>query len=144
MPATTLKSAAAPGATSPAAPLVPPSLVPPLLFSLFFPLSPLLVASTEGSIVTVFFVFVITVVGYVEYASLAIAACASCEKYTIAAPGAGTFTVQLFAVWSHCTVCTFSSPCQRPSDAKRPPSVCQVDGFIVSVPSVAAGDADGG
>ena len=46
------------------------------------------------------------------------------DRKTSAAPGAGTWIVQVLAVWSQETVWTTSVPVRRPSAWKRPPKVC--------------------
>ena len=88
-----------------------------------FALSPLDVASTLGSIVTVFFSFVTAVVEYVCVTTESALFCASEEKNTSAAPGAGTGIVQVLAIWSHEISLMISWPVRRPSTLKRGPNV---------------------
>ena len=87
------------------------------------PLFPFDVASTLGSIVTVFFSFVTAVVEYVCVCVGSIAFCESDERKTSATPGAGTGIWHVFAFVSQAMVWMTSVPLRRPSDPKRPPNV---------------------
>jgi hypothetical protein len=103
-----------------AAPLFSPPLDVEAVNLRSFPLLPLLVASTLGSMVAVFLVFVTAVVenvcaACVDAPSLMIGS--SPFRKTKAKPGAGTRTLQLFAPVSQATLVTLSSPLNRPSDS---------------------------
>lgn len=126
-PATSITSTVTPG-TTPAVlgALLLPWLVLDSLRS--FALSPFDVASTLGSIVTVFFDFVTTVVEYVSVCEGSTAPCASDERKTSATPGAGTGIWHVFAVVSQVMVWITSVPVRRPSAWKRPPYVCREGG----------------
>ena len=90
-----------------------------------FALSPFDVASTLGSIVTVFFSFVTAVVEYVCVVVGSVTPCAFEEMNTSATPGAGTGIWHVFAVVSHWMVWMSSVPLRRPSHWKRAPNVCE-------------------
>lgn len=108
----------------PAAPFSLPWLVLPS--TLPIPECPFDVASTAGSIDTVFSVLVAAVVANVRLAAPAVSVNAPGVRNTSAAPGAGTRTVHTLVpvAAEHVTVCTLSVPAGRPSEAKFAPNVC--------------------
>lgn len=98
------------------APLLP-LLVLPRRVS--FPLCPLDVASTLASTVAAPMACVTVVIANVAV----LMGVEGLLRKTRAKPGAGTFTWQVFALWSQGIVWTLSLPRSRPSDANWPPNV---------------------
>jgi hypothetical protein len=81
------------------------------------PRPPFDVANVPKSTVAVFTVLVCTVVAKVCWAVLSDSVKALSVKNTRAKPGAGTLIWHVLAFWSQVTVCMFSSPFRRPSEA---------------------------